>query len=423
MKVQRCKGFRDVLPDEMARFRHIEAVFRNCCQRWGYQEIRTPTLEYLHLFTATGTLTSTTLSKTYSFLDWDGWSGERVVMRPDGTIPVARLYIDSAEAKGLAKYFYVTNLFLFEETGKQNREKWQGGVELIGVDSVLADVELISMALETLQDAKAGLVELRLSHAGLIRVLLAALGISYDEQMQLFDRILEGDFTTLTEKAKAGSTAGKVLSGLLNLKGKSSSVLKNLKSIFSHELPDLALVLENLIDILDMLSGLGIACNIDIGAGRGFEYYTGIVFRLLIDGVDVGGGGRYNALVPLLSGKETPASGFALYFDRLMDTVKAVDTTVASVLIKTVSTSESVQTGLELARRVHQTGGIAEMDLGQGTQDGFLWTIEVHTAHAFTLINLNSRKKHIARNIDQVLKILKNERKLKNSTAKRASAR
>ena len=93
MRVQRCKGTRDLSPEEMARFRLIEGAFRDCCLKWGYEEVRTPTLEYLHLFTSTGTLTPSRLNKVYSFLDWDGWSGERVVLRPDGTIPVARLYV------------------------------------------------------------------------------------------------------------------------------------------------------------------------------------------------------------------------------------------------------------------------------------------------------------------------------------------
>ena len=90
MKTQRCKGTRDLSPGEMAVFRLIEGVFRDACLNWGYKEVRTPTLEYLHLFTSVGTLTPGMLGRVYSFLDWDGWSGERVVLRPDGTIPWRR---------------------------------------------------------------------------------------------------------------------------------------------------------------------------------------------------------------------------------------------------------------------------------------------------------------------------------------------
>ena len=114
MRVQRCKGTRDLSPEEMRRFRLIEGVFRDCCLKWGYEEVRTPTLEYLYLFTSIGTLTPSRLGKVYSFLDWDGWSGERVVLRPDGTIPIARLYIDTMADRELAKLFYVTNVFSFE---------------------------------------------------------------------------------------------------------------------------------------------------------------------------------------------------------------------------------------------------------------------------------------------------------------------
>ena len=99
MKNQRCKGARDLLPDDTHRFRYIEDTFRDSCLKWGYQEVKTPTLEYLHLFTAVGTLTPSMLNKVYSFLDWDGWSGERVVLRPDGTIPVVRLYIENSSGK------------------------------------------------------------------------------------------------------------------------------------------------------------------------------------------------------------------------------------------------------------------------------------------------------------------------------------
>src|SRR5512136_2220818 len=124
---KRCKGNRDLLPQDMESFRNVEEAFRSSCLKWGYEEVRTPTLEYLHLFTAAGTLTPSMLSKVYSFLDWDGWSGERVALRPDGTIPVARLFIENFAKEEIARLSYVTNVFIFEETGKEKREKWQCG--------------------------------------------------------------------------------------------------------------------------------------------------------------------------------------------------------------------------------------------------------------------------------------------------------
>ncbi len=170
---------RDLFPEDMAKFRLISELFRDACLKWGYEEVRTPTLEYLHLFTSAGTLTPGMLGKVYSFLDWDGWSGERVVLRPDATIPVARLYSESMADIELAKLFYIVNTFIFEAEGKKNRERWQLGAELIGMGSPMADVELISLSMEILKRLGFDKVGLKLSHAGLTRGILQKLGLKY----------------------------------------------------------------------------------------------------------------------------------------------------------------------------------------------------------------------------------------------------
>ena len=103
---QRSRGMRDLLPDEMDRLRAVEDAFAAACRAWGYREIRTPVIEPLHLFTSAGTLSPRTLDRVYSFLDWDGWSGERVVLRPDSTIPTARLYAERLDGGRIAKLFY-----------------------------------------------------------------------------------------------------------------------------------------------------------------------------------------------------------------------------------------------------------------------------------------------------------------------------
>src|SRR5437870_2112892 len=139
----RCRGMRDMLPSEMARFRRVERAFREVCLGWGYGEVRTPTIEHLHLFTSAGTLSPQMLGRVYSFLDWDGWSGERVVLRPDSTIPLARLYSERSEPGG--RYFYVQNVFRFAQ-GDDSREDWQCGIELIGDTQPLGDVELMLVA-------------------------------------------------------------------------------------------------------------------------------------------------------------------------------------------------------------------------------------------------------------------------------------
>ncbi len=414
MRLQRCKGTRDLSPEEMRRFRLIEGAFRDCCLKGGYQEVRTPTLEYLHLFTSTGTLTPGTLGKVYSFLDWDGWSGERVVLRPDGTIPVARLYIDTMSDKELAKLFYVTNIFIFEETGKETRERWQCGVELIGAGSTIADVELITLALEVLRKLGLKDMELRISHAGLIRALLARFGLTPEEQASVFDQMLDGDTAVLARLKARTPELGRALTPLLDLKGQSPGFLRNLKALFNHDLPEFEPPLNNFIDIVDLLDSLEHSYQIDIASGRGFEYYSGVIFQLFAGGERVGGGGRYDALIPLMGGGDIPASGFALYLDPLMDLVKPAvpaETLAQRVLLRTQPNQpEAVKEVFRITNCLREAGYTAELDLGGQQPTDLRWTLDVQgKPPLFVLTDLVNSKKFEVNTAEEVLTLLEKE--------------
>ena len=411
MRVQRCKGTRDLSPEEMGKFRLIEGVFRDCCLRWGYEEVRTPTLEYLDLFTSTGTLTPGMLGKVYSFLDWDGWSGERVVLRPDGTIPVVRLYIDSLEEK-VAKLFYAANVFIFEATGKKTRERWQCGAELIGVSSPAADVELITLALEVLKKSGIEGIELRLSHLGLIRALLQKLGLSQEQQTRTFDQILDGDVEALARIKPADSELERALTLLLDLPGKSPGFLKNLQALFSQHLPELKPHIDNFINIVDLLETLGCKYQIDIASARGFEYYTGVVFQFLRDEERVGGGGRYDALVPLMGGGSIPASGFALYLDRLMNLVKPEPlTSLPRILVRAEPDEvKALPAGFSVASRLREAGYVAELDLGGRELADFGWILDVGEGPLFVLTDRVNQRRFEIKTANEVLAVLQGER-------------
>ncbi|MFC1991247.1 ATP phosphoribosyltransferase regulatory subunit [Chloroflexota bacterium] len=410
MKLQRCRGTQDLTPEEMRRFRLIEGVFRDYCLKWGYEEVRTPSLEYLHLFTSTGTLTPSRLGRVYSFLDWDGWSGERVVLRPDGTIPIARLYIESMEEKELAKLFYVTNVFIFEETGKETREKWQCGVELIGAGSTTADVELVLLALKVLKQLGLKGIEVKLSHADLIRTLLAKFGLNPGEQAKVFDQILDGDEEVLSRTKSERPEMGRTLTPLLDLKGKSPGFLKNLRALFNHDFPELEPVLNGFIDVVELLEAVGVNYQIDIASGRGFEYYTGAMFQLFAGGEHIGGGGRYDALIPLMGGRDIPASGFALYLDHLMNLVRPEETAglrAQKILIKAESGRSALKEAFDLAGYLHEAGYMAEVYLGGQEPANLKWLLDIRDkAPRFTVTDRVSQQKHQAQTTDEVLKLL-----------------
>ncbi len=426
MRIQRCKGTRDLSPDEMTRFRLIEEAFRERCLRWGYQEVRTPTIEYLHLFTSAGTLTPSMLGKVYSFLDWDGWSGERVVLRPDGTIPIARLYIDTMAGKGLARLFYVTNTFIFEETGKKTRERWQSGTELIGVNTPASDAELIVLALEILNNLKLKNVTLRLSHAGLIKALLERLGLNPEEQAKIFDRILDGDTKALAGLGADSPELSGILFPLLSLKGHSSGFLKNLKAISARNLPEFEPYLKNFIDVVDILENLGYKYQIDIASGAGFEYYTGIIFQLYSGREKIGGGGRYDALIPAMGGDDVPASGFALYIDRLMDLIEpaTLRQPVGQSVLVGSEDDVGINEAFNIASRLRDAGYTVEIDLGNREPADARWLLSIQCkSPKYRLRDTVESSQTEAQTADEILAIIEEKSGNQDSPAQRATSK
>ncbi|MBM3153710.1 MAG: ATP phosphoribosyltransferase regulatory subunit [Chloroflexi bacterium] len=407
MENLKCKGARDMLPRDTARFRYIEDAFRRTCLAWSYQEVRTPTLEYLNLFTSAGTLTPKMLSKVYSFLDWDGWSGERVVLRPDGTIPVARLYVENLIQEKTARLFYVTNVFAFEETGKESREKWQGGVELLGSSTPVADVELILLATEILRSLGIEDFELQLSHAGLLKSLLRELRPDTNENRDLVTQILDFDWQCLTRIQTSNSGVSKVLSLLLNSRGKTSGFLSNLKT-----LPKIPVALKREIDNFAEVSSLLDATNckyqIDLTSVRSFEYYTGLCFTFLLNEEKIAGGGRYDNLIPIIGNGDTPACGFALYIDPLIHLVQpqqqAPDKGIA-ITIESV-TPTATRYAFQLAASLRKVGYVTEFTIS-GDKPKWRWLVTVRDKPiAFRITDQTQNQKFDATSIDAVTAIL-----------------
>lgn len=402
MKIQRCKGMRDMSPQAMAVFRRMVGICRDTFVKWGYREVRTPTIEYMHLFTSAGTLTPGMLGKVYSFLDWDGWSGERVVLRPDGTIPVARLYTENMQ--GLARLFYTMNMFTFE-SGEGNRERWQGGAELIGAGSAVADAELMALSMEIVKKLGLKDVELRLSHAGLIKALLSRLKLTDEEQHRMFDSILDGDTTLLAKASKKTPELADLLLPLLSLKGQTAGYLREKRALLNRSIPEIRAPLDDFLKTVAVLDNLGMKYQINIASGAGFEYYTGMIFQLFTGKEKIGGGGRYDALIDAMGGGDVPASGLAIYLDRLMDRIKKGDAVAPStqrILVK-VSSGAGIGAAFKVADALRKGGCIAEIDLDGREAD---WTLEVKNAKAMTLSNRAKKQKTAVPSVDAVLKIV-----------------
>lgn len=363
-----CTGMRDLLPEDMERFRRVERAFLEASRAWGYREVRTPALEHLYLFTSTGTLTPQLLGRVYSFLDWDGWTGERVVLRPDATIPVARLYRERLES-GIAKLAYVTNIFRFSE-GDDPREQWQCGAELIGDSWPQGDLELIVLAAAALRACGISHLGLTLSHTGIVRALLERAGFQPEEQSELYDRLLSGDRDIVADLQTRLPQLGSATQLLTDVESGTAGYLENLRAVFLREVPAMAEALDALALIERAASAIGLPVEISVTGARDFEYYTGVVFSLSAAGRILVSGGRYDRLISHSDGRFVPACGFALDVDHVMALIAGVSGAFQGVIdVRPASHAPEALGAAVVAAQQLQARGLSA-GLVQGSERG-----------------------------------------------------
>ncbi len=309
----RSNGMRDLGPEEMARFRAVERTFLEVTAARGYREVRMPTIEPLHLYTAAGTLSPQALDRVYSFLDWDGWSGERVVLRPDATVAVARWYGDQAEP-GVQHLSYVQPVYRF--AADEDREVWQCGVECFGAPAAQADAELLTLA-KTFLDGLGIDATCEIAHAGLARAAFAAAGLDAAEQQQAYDRMLEGDPDLAADLAARHPDTAAAVRMLAEVDGNAAGYIANLRAAMPALIPGADAALADLADAAAALDAAGVSYRVRAGTARNFEYYTGLTFRFVADGRTVLAGGRYDRLSETLGGTPAPACGWGADLLRL----------------------------------------------------------------------------------------------------------
>jgi histidyl-tRNA synthetase len=305
--LQKPRGTRDFLPDEMEQRRDIEARMREVVRRWGYREICTPEFEELELFTVRSG--EGIIKEMYVFEDK---GGRMMALRPELTAPVLRMYVN--EGKTLPKplrWYYFADCFRYERPQKgRYRQFWQFGIELIGVDSAIAEAEVILLAEEILSAAGISF-SIHVGHLALMRSMLSGMADQEQKKIRMF----------LDKKDLPGLRDYLSPKGMDDLYNSLTSLIgcRNLQQVFeiTGDLPERERI-EELFSILDQS---GVPYTLDPGIARGLDYYTGMVFEIFAENLgtenQVLGGGTYR-LAHLFGGEDTPSCGFAIGFDRVM---------------------------------------------------------------------------------------------------------
>ncbi len=251
-------------------------------------------------------------------------------------------------------------------------------------------------------------IKIKISHAGLIKAILDSLELSPEEKSGIFLRILEGDNEALDKiKAEKPDTA-EAIALLLSLKGKSSGFLKNIKALTARNMEKLSVHLDSFISVVEKLEELEVDYRIDLASGKGFEYYTGLIFHLSIGQAVIGGGGRYDELIPQMGGKAIPAAGFALYIDQLM---KLIDSEVLAEFeanrIMLRMQPDVLKSSFELAEILRDFGFDVELCIDEKPASGCGWLLEVQSCSPeFTLTDIGSGQKSAVGSADVILRLL-----------------
>ena len=351
----------DILPDETPLFRYIEGIMRDEAEKYGYGEIRTPTFENTELFVrGVGDTTDVVQKEMYTFQDRD--EGRSISLRPEGTASVARAIIENgkyADPMPL-KYYYIISCFRHEKPqAGRSREFFQFGTEMFGSESPAADATAISLAASVIR------------RLGLKNVKLHINSIGCKECRPAYRSALVSYFES--HKEKLCDTCKTRLD-------KNPLRLLDCKNPPCHEIAvgapktveHLCESCEAKFDMLKRsLDAMGIDYVVDSSIVRGLDYYTGVVFEFIAEGIGaqstVCGGGRYDGLVESLGGPNLSGIGFGMGITRIILAMKdqGLDNIVSPApALYVASLGERAQIkALEIAERLRVEGKICECDI------------------------------------------------------------
>ena len=318
LSTQPYKGARDFYPEDKRLQKYLFASLRRSVEKYGYEEYDAPILESLDLYLAK-TGEEIVNEQTYTFTDR---GGRQVAIRPEMTPTVSRMV--AARRQELAyplRWYSIPNLWRYERPQRGRlREHWQLNVDIFGIESEQAELEIISVANQVFKDlgAKPDMYQIKLNSRQLMDAIFTDyLGLDDAEAhsvAKLVDRMHKLEHAAFVAQLDAAISPSKREAGLTE---------KILAILAAKKLSDLPQEVQQhassrlLQTVLDDLVAAGIGNAVfDISVMRGFDYYTGIVFEIFDTHPDnnrsMMGGGRYDGLVGLFGVEPVPTVGFGL---------------------------------------------------------------------------------------------------------------
>ena len=364
---RRLKGFRDYMPDLMEVRSRFQSVIREHAMLAGFREIGTPVLEYAETLLGQGS--DETDKQVYRFEDH---GGRKVAMRFDLTVPFARFVAEhQGELVFPFKRLQIGDVWRGENTQKgRYREFCQCDLDIIGVDTVNADVEILSCFYRILCGFDLGGFTMRLGNRVLLSALIARAFPGIDaggeaEALIALDKLDKAGADQVVELlAKIpGATQSGAKELLACLQAKDSSggtdreVVREYLAGSESGLAELKRM-ETLLAILAQVTAslTGGRVRLDLSIARGLGYYTGVVFETTLDGLpgfgSISSGGRYNNLAERFTNRSLPGVGGSIGLDRLLaglEEMGKLNGRETAMVFIAVATEDALASASELA--------------------------------------------------------------------------
>ena len=309
MITQAPRGTADWYGDAMAKRERIEEICKRIAASYNIRQIATPVFEHTVLFQrGVGETTDVVQKEMYTFEDRGGRS---ITLKPEGTAGAVRAYLEHSmfAESGLTKLFYITPAFRYEkpQSGRL-RQHHQFGVEYIGSESPLVEVELISLVSRIVKELGLSDIEVHINSIGCAncrkeynKALLAYLEEHKDKLCKTCLERMERNPLRVIDCKEEGC----------------KEIVANAPKTIDYLDEECRTHFE---ELQSLLESLGIPYQIDTGIVRGLDYYTKTVFEFVNkDGFTLCGGGRYDNLVHEIDGKQDiPAAGFGMGLERIL---------------------------------------------------------------------------------------------------------
>lgn len=317
--LQPPRGMRDILPEDQPYWEHIRRTLSRLSYEYGFQRIDVPTVEYANLFNRTiGEGTDIVGKEIYSFTTR---GGDKVALRPELTAGICRSYIQhgmNVLSKPI-KLFSIGQIYRYERPQEgRYREHWQANFDIFGEDNPIMDAHLIQLAHRVVTSLGIKNIQFQINSIGC--------ATCRKDYRNLLVSYFESRKQKLCQDCKRRLEVNPLR--ILDCKeDKCSQVGLNAPQTVDHLCADCHLHFKNLLEYLDELN---LPYVINNRLVRGLDYYTRTVFEIWVNdeggkNYSLGGGGRYDKLMKMLGGEDTPAIGFGLGLDRIAIEMKRIN--------------------------------------------------------------------------------------------------